>query len=491
MTPNFPTSYDDQASIFGDVDDLVILTLNGSHTYNDTTLTWNEVVSGLGIQTTLTFEDKGSGPVTFTGVSDDMTVETTYTGWEKKINFVVEIDGTGSPNTFKWSDDGGATYKEQGVNCSTSNYILNRGIEIKFVSATGHTIGDKWEWESGYELVLITSISTPVTTVTRGYDDSVAMAHAGNAQANQDPIEDQWSRLRDALISSQKYKGLVGTGVPGGTPVEGEMYVRDDAEEVYGCLTAGTWVLLFRTDHGAYLNLSADDHTQYHIESRKVTWHTALPGDHLTIPTTHDHRGSGNHGNPIKKFATGLDSAKGTPTAVGQAYYAYDTNKVYFSSDGSTWTEYSVMPAGALLLFESSCPAGWTANATIDGKFWKGAPTATWSSLVSGGALTHVHEMPDLINHTHGNLAQTSLTTNSTGNHSHTFSQRSGSGGSTLPFTVTNKADTQINSEGAGNHSHSLTIPAHDSEDTGDAAPDTDATNNEPPYYELLLCRKD
>jgi hypothetical protein len=156
-------------------------------------------------------------------------------------------------------------------------------------------------------------------------------------------------------------------------------------------------------------------------------------------------------------------------------------NKIYFSSDGAAWTEYSVMPAGALLLFESACPSGWTANATIDSKFWKGAPTAVWSGLVSGGAATHVHEMSDLINHTHGNAAQVSITTVSEGDHSHSFDQRSGSGGATLPYTITNKADTTINSDGAGNHSHVLTIPAHNTEDTGDAAPD----------YELLLCRKD
>jgi hypothetical protein len=490
MAPNFPTTYDDQSSIFGDVDDKVILTLNGSHTYNDTTLTWNEVVSGLDTQTTLTFENKGSGPVTFTGVSDDMTIETTYTGWEKKISYEVEIDGTGTPNTFKWSDDGGLTYKAQGVNCSTSNITLNRGVEIKFGSATGHTLGDKWEWDSGYEIVLITAVATPVTTVTRGYDDSVAMAHADDAQATQDTVEDQWEKLRDALIATQKYKGLVGSGAPGGTPVVGEAYIRTDTQQVYACLTAGAWTVVFRIDHGAYGSLGADDHTHYHTAARKVTWHDGLAGDHLTIPTTHDHRGSANHGDPIQKFETGLDSGKGTPSAVGQVYYAYDVNKLYFSSNGTTWTEYSVLPAGALMLFTSSCPQGWTANATIDGKFWKGAPAGVWSSLVSGGATTHVHEMADVINHTHGNAAQTGVNTTTDGGHTHSFNQRSGAGGSTLPYFAGN-IQSSINTEGGGNHSHTLQVPAHNTEDTGSETPDTDSGSSEPPYREMLLCRKD
>lgn len=492
MAPNFPTSYDNQSSLFGDVDDMVILTLNGAHTYNDTTLTWNEIVSGLDTQTILTFKDKGSGPVTFTGVSDDMTIETIYTGWEKKIDFVVEIDGIGSPNTFKWSDDDGVTWKQQGVSCSTSNIELNRGVEIKFGSATGHTMGDKWEWEAGYEIVLITGVATPVTTVTRGYDNSVAMAHAGNAQAVQDPVALAFQRLRDTLIATQKYKGLVGLdAAKPGTCAEGGAYIATDTSIVYGCLTTNVWSILFRSDHGAYGLLTADDHSALHTETRKVTWHTAEPGDHLTIPTTHDHRGSGNYGNPVKKLVTGLDSAKGTPSAIGQAYYAYDANRLYFSSNGTSWTEYSVMPTGALMLFESSCPQGWTANATIDAKFMKGAPAGVWSGLASGGALIHVHGVDDLINHTHNIITQITQDTTYAGTHAHSFSQRSASGSSTLPYFVSNKSETNIYTTNAGSHSHTLQIPAHETEDTGQSDAESESANQEPPYREMLLCRRD
>lgn len=492
MAPNFPGSYDDQTSLFGDVDDLVILTLNGSHTYNDVTLTWNEVVSGLDTQTTLTFKDKGSGPITFTGTLDDMSIETTYIGWEKKIKYVVQIDGIGSPNTFKWSDDDGVTWKQQGVNCSTSNIELNRGVEIKFGATTGHALNDKWEWDSGYEIVLITAVATPVTTVTRGYDDSVAMAHADDAQAVQDPVEIAFQRLRDTLIATQRYKGLVGLdAAKPGTCAEGGAYIATDTDIVYGCLTTNVWSILFRSDHGAYANLTADDHSALHTQTRKITWHTAEPGDHLTIPTTHDHRGSGNHGNPIKKLITGLDSAKGTPTAVGQAYYAYDANKVYFSSNGSSWTEYSVMPAGALMLFESSCPQGWTTNATIDGKFMKGAPVGVWSGLASGGASAHVHGVDDLINHTHNISAQTTKDTEYAGNHNHAFDQRSGAGGSTLPYFQTNTSETNIYTDNNGSHSHTFQLPAHDTEDTGQSDAESESGAQLPPYREMLLCRKD
>lgn len=80
---------------------------------------------------------------------DDMSVVGDYTGKTSKT-YRVQIDGNGSPDTFKWSDDGGETWEATGVSIAAPGNELSDGIWIKFDALTGHNIGDYWE-------------STPVT----------------------------------------------------------------------------------------------------------------------------------------------------------------------------------------------------------------------------------------------------------------------------------------------------------------------------------------
>lgn len=57
-------------------------------------------------------------------------------------SFTVIIDGTGSPNTFKWSQNGG-TYTT-GVSITGVAQTLANGVTITFASTTGHTLNDTW-----------------------------------------------------------------------------------------------------------------------------------------------------------------------------------------------------------------------------------------------------------------------------------------------------------------------------------------------------------
>jgi hypothetical protein len=63
------------------------------------------------------------------------TADTTYT---------VEIDGTGTPNTFKWSNDGGGSWEATTVSITALWIALENGLEIKFSHTTGWTSGDKF-----------------------------------------------------------------------------------------------------------------------------------------------------------------------------------------------------------------------------------------------------------------------------------------------------------------------------------------------------------
>ncbi len=85
------------------------------------------------------------GSTTFTGTGlNDATFGGTYTGDTNKT-YRVEIDATGSPDTFKWSDDGGSTWQATGVAITGSAQTLNDGVTITFTNTTGHTLGDYWE----------------------------------------------------------------------------------------------------------------------------------------------------------------------------------------------------------------------------------------------------------------------------------------------------------------------------------------------------------
>jgi hypothetical protein len=102
------------------------------------------------------------------------------------------------------------------------------------------------------------------------------------------------------------------------------------------------------------------------------------------------------------------------------------------------------VPPGAIILWAgSSCPAGWSRFAALDGKFPRGA--ASYGG--TGGAATHAHAYSD-----------------TTGQSSR--SER-GAGGPTLP-----------NFYSPPDHTHSL-------------GGNTDDASSLPPYLDILFCRKD
>lgn len=73
---------------------------------------------------------------------DDIRFTGTYTGDSTAI-YKVEIDGTGTPDTFKWSDDNGASYTT-GISITGSVQSLSNGISVTFDNTTGHAVGCGW-----------------------------------------------------------------------------------------------------------------------------------------------------------------------------------------------------------------------------------------------------------------------------------------------------------------------------------------------------------
>ncbi len=69
-------------------------------------------------------------------------------------NYKVEIDGTGTPDTFRWSDDGGSTWDVSTVAITGSAQTLNNGVTVTFGATTGHTLTDYWEFNAGPQNIL-------------------------------------------------------------------------------------------------------------------------------------------------------------------------------------------------------------------------------------------------------------------------------------------------------------------------------------------------
>jgi len=72
---------------------------------------------------------------------NDITSGGTYTN-QASLIYQIEIDSIGTPDTFKWTINGGSTYEATGVAITGSAQALNHGVTITFTNTTGHTIND-------------------------------------------------------------------------------------------------------------------------------------------------------------------------------------------------------------------------------------------------------------------------------------------------------------------------------------------------------------
>ena len=118
------------------------LTVQGTQTSTSS----NNVELGASFQYLNAGDTIGDSNTTFTGSGlDDATLVGHYKGTATNRGFYVEIDGTGTPDTFKWSHNSDLSSPEAtGVNITGNNQTLAEGVSINFGATTGHTSGDKW-----------------------------------------------------------------------------------------------------------------------------------------------------------------------------------------------------------------------------------------------------------------------------------------------------------------------------------------------------------
>jgi hypothetical protein len=87
-----------------------------------------------------TFNGSGLNDLTITGYNAN-----TSSG-EIGRSYTIQIDNAGTPDTFKWSRDGGSNWKENNVVITGSIQQLEGNISITFGATTGHTDGESWSF---------------------------------------------------------------------------------------------------------------------------------------------------------------------------------------------------------------------------------------------------------------------------------------------------------------------------------------------------------
>lgn len=113
------------------------------------------------------------GAVAFTGTGlNDATSGGTFTG-SAAANYRVQIDATGTPDTFEWSGDGGTTWHSTGVAIDGTAQTLNNGVTITFAATTGHTLGDYWDFATTVTNPLAVQNAAGTRTLFVGNDGTV------------------------------------------------------------------------------------------------------------------------------------------------------------------------------------------------------------------------------------------------------------------------------------------------------------------------------
>lgn len=116
--------------------DVSLTTPGGSSTFAEATLLFVDRA----------VEEAVAGSDQETGYVRDVIPSGVYAG-STATRYRVEIDGTGTPDTFKWSSDNGSTWTDTTVNITGAAQLLEEGIYITFANTTGYTSGDAWEFE--------------------------------------------------------------------------------------------------------------------------------------------------------------------------------------------------------------------------------------------------------------------------------------------------------------------------------------------------------
>ena len=100
---------------------------------------------------------------TITDVNDvsNVSITGTYTGETSRVYLLI-IDSLGTPDTFKWSNNGGNTYQQQLIPITLSPINLDSGIMVTFTSTTGYLYLQQFIFQTKITALVNNTTSIPI-----------------------------------------------------------------------------------------------------------------------------------------------------------------------------------------------------------------------------------------------------------------------------------------------------------------------------------------
>jgi len=116
-----------------------------------------------------------------TGLNDISTSGLPTSGTE--ISVVIAIDGEDTPDTFKYSLNGGSTWESETVSITGSEQSIGHGVSITFTATAGHTLTDEFSFTI-YPVTSCTDILTPPASgLTGSFSPSLLEVHRSSLWA--------------------------------------------------------------------------------------------------------------------------------------------------------------------------------------------------------------------------------------------------------------------------------------------------------------------
>ena len=347
----------------------------------------------------------------------------------------------------------------------------------------------------GGEIIYITSLSGTdkfvcTSLAERGSLGTDIQPHGKNELVYVTILSKNHNLMRTALTLAQKYQGLVGLDAnKPATCAVGEAYVATDTDKIYRCFVVNTWTQINYRSHGDLSNHTVDNHTQYHIDTRALTWHGIQTGIHISSGDDHDHY-TGSEGSACVRIDGGLDANKPTGPADGDVYFATDLDGgTLHVGQAGVWGKIGGVPEGGIMAFDGACPSGWTRYFALNDAYPRGGLVT--EAGTTGGAWTHAHGYSAFRQHYHAVNAVSGVTSTGDNSSSHSNDAWDGAAGSNhQSYQGSTSSSTQ--STTSGDHGHGVTVPGHNTDNAGLASgSETNSATNKPASYRINWCQKD
>jgi hypothetical protein len=307
----------------------------------------------LGVVTTALKEGTGSASMTPSG---------NYTG-AVDLEYVIQIDGLGSgeigSSTFKWSDDGGATWDATTVATASTDISLNNGVLIKWTTGMGadFVLGDKWYFKG-------INLYNPGKMLDFDRDSRYRSLDATGA------------KTITITFASQKPTALI-------------IYDHN--------LPVGSTITLTGADGAKTVTWAADKILHYidAADSASTTWvltTTASGGSYIEIGELF----LGSYMEFSKNFKIGFGEQPGFLMDTNITSYGIDRDRFYSENNVLDY-DFAVMPSADLTLKRAFVSALGSGSTGIFKRFWFNANSATPADVILAKLISwpHTHNTGD------------------------------------------------------------------------------------------------